>query len=486
MKTIQIIFISICLLTAACDVAGAATPPPSPPISLEVVFRDYLLTLGGIDTLGEVISNPSMLGNQKIQFLEKGLLYYDPLSEDQRSVKFWPIGKQLDIEESPTDPSNNLEPGAFYINGHTIPADMGLKFRSLGGEATVGKPITELRYNQKFRRFEQYFENLGFYREEDDPNGEIHLLSYGSWMCKNECREGSNRKGVVDIQAPVPEPFDFAVRSMGNDFTGYLLDSFVNNENGQLEGIFQNLVLRADPNQSTLVSIIPIPEMIGILAGEPGFSKNMPGMVFIPLTDDQKGFDVPDYFIQYIQEHGGAEVSGPPITEYDSHGNEFRQCFRNLCLLYDIMKSPNLRIQPESLGYLYLHVRHRSGDVSIEKSEVSLEDQTKNVDEESIVSLKIWEDQPYVSPESVQTINIQVFGRNQQPMSGVYAKLSIDLQEEGKLNYEFPQTSIDGKSKIDVPVLIIRNSSVVTYRVCAQGPNNQVCEDGNYLIWQDP
>ena len=58
-------------------------------------------------------------------------------------------------------------------------------YKNLGGENTVGKPITTLQYNFQEDRIEQYYENIAFYQLFNDQT-KIGLLSYGVFACENE------------------------------------------------------------------------------------------------------------------------------------------------------------------------------------------------------------------------------------------------------------------------------------------------------------
>ena len=41
--------------------------------------------------------------------------------------------------------------------------------------------------NYAQQRIEQYFENVGFYRNFSDPAGSVHLLAYGAASCAERC-----------------------------------------------------------------------------------------------------------------------------------------------------------------------------------------------------------------------------------------------------------------------------------------------------------
>ena len=73
----------------------------------------------------------------------------------------------------------------MFLNGHVIPGEFFAKYNELGGEDVVGKPLTGMIYSPVYRRYEQYFENLGFYRLANAPTGDVQLLAYGSWACKD-------------------------------------------------------------------------------------------------------------------------------------------------------------------------------------------------------------------------------------------------------------------------------------------------------------
>ena len=100
----------ISILMTACVSAQAVPAIPEPSLSLNPVFRDFIISLGDERILGNVISDPFEFGNMKAQFLEKGLLIFDPKANDDEPVKLWPIGNSMQIQEKPVDPPDTFTP----------------------------------------------------------------------------------------------------------------------------------------------------------------------------------------------------------------------------------------------------------------------------------------------------------------------------------------------------------------------------------------
>ena len=78
----------------------------------------------------------------------------------------------------------------------------------LGGEPTTGTLLTPVRYNLQEKRIEQYFENIGFYRQVNDPDDKVQLLAYGAYTCEEKCKFTARQGASVNVNAnTVTMPF---------------------------------------------------------------------------------------------------------------------------------------------------------------------------------------------------------------------------------------------------------------------------------------
>lgn len=159
---------------------------------LDPIFRSFYVFLGGEAVLGKVISNAKIVNGVTLQYTENSLMTFDPTQPESSRFQLSPLGTQLgfgwkDLED----------------------VQVGVPFRELydhlGGQGFVGKPITGMFYNQEKDRYEQYFENLGFFLGEDSGMV-VHLLPYGAWMCGYECQVEGQNNAILSIPTLSIEP----------------------------------------------------------------------------------------------------------------------------------------------------------------------------------------------------------------------------------------------------------------------------------------
>ncbi len=159
---------------------------------LDPIFRSFYLFLGGEGVLGKVISDAKIVDGVTLQYTENCLMVFDLSQPETSRFQLSPLGRQL---------------GFGWKDGD--PATVGVPFRELydhlGGQGFVGKPITGMFYNQEKNRYEQYFENLGFYLGEDSGMV-VHLLPYGAWMCGYDCRVEGLSNAIVSMPTLSAEP----------------------------------------------------------------------------------------------------------------------------------------------------------------------------------------------------------------------------------------------------------------------------------------
>ncbi len=136
--------------------------------------------------------------------------------------------------------------------------------------------------------------------------------------------------------------------------TGFALTKAYNCPDGKWEQILENVVLVADSRiNPQSVTLRPLSDKVQIMVEEPRIPTGDPQMYFYPVQDN-KGYEIPLHFWDYIQKHGGVQVTGLPVTHYSLLlGQVYHQCFTNLCLTYDQSAIKQARVRPEPLGYAY-------------------------------------------------------------------------------------------------------------------------------------
>jgi hypothetical protein len=532
----------------------ACTKAPTPDSALEFagqfqvdpVFRAYYDYHGGDQRLGRAISPPRKEGSATVQFLETGKMVFDPNAPANSKFRMAPLGLEMGVSEPETPPPSN--PELHYLNGHTIAPEFYPMYELLGADM-VGKPITEEKLNLIRKRHEQYFENLGFYRIEG--TSEVHLLAYGTWVCRDKCSEGVPlAQSTIDIMSYIDPVFQGFVTQQGADMTGFALTEAYASPDGKWEQILENVVLVADSRiDPQSVSLRPLSEKVHIMVEEPRSPVGDPQMYFYPV-EENKGYEIPLYFWDYIQKHGGVQVSGPPVTHYTLLlGQVYHQCFVNLCLTYDQSAIEQARVRPEPLGYAYRVLYYNAPQqtspsttgvptISVPRNEPGLEPylapglnptgilpkapgsetpveatplsfptavpsgaapgsapltteigagQPPAVSgSQHEIDMQVWERYVVVGQQQGQEISIWVV-ENDRSMVGVQAEVTAKMPDGSEQTFPMPLTNVSGQASLLLPAIEAPNGTIVPFKVCILAvADTRFCIADFFVIWNTP
>jgi hypothetical protein len=471
---------------------------------IDPVFREFYDQLGGTDVLGQAISPLFMHNNVKYQYTVSGLMTFDPMAPANMRFQLAALGLDMGISEPPVARPDQKD--VRYVDGHIVYNDFSSLYERLGGARFVGRPITEVHFNLEKNRFEQYFENLGMYRQELDPVDEVHLLAYGVWKCDASCRQIplSSDRVIGSLQHTDMRFYDTVAR-LGPDFTGYALTDAYQTPDGYLEQVFENIVLLIAPEHPGRVFLRPITKVLGIFPDPMQSPSSEEGMNFYPVQGN-RGYNIPDIFRNYIALHGGEEVSGPPISEYVRQSDViYKQCFLNLCLEDHRDEVGNFRVRPTPMGYQYRQfpiLPVSLGEDSL--AEVQPEEDTpvptvEAVPQASIensptvnsqfdpqVSVQVWENYPLVTPDQAQEIGVSVL-ENNLPMRMVEPDLILTLPNGQEKTYYMPPTAHDGQTMMVLEPITAPSGTLIPYEVCIFIPGGQkFCVKDSFLIWNNP
>jgi hypothetical protein len=468
-KKFFIIFFALVFLSAGCeqvDVGPLSTQVSESTYSIDPLFREFYDRLDGPNTLGMAISALDIQGNTKCQYTVGGLMVFDPLLPGPQRVHLAPLGVEMGIDE-PDVPAPD-QPGTHYINGHIIYADFVPLYEKLGGESVVGKPLTEVHYNPDKKRHEQYFENLGFYILDGEGSDDVHLLAYGAWNCNNKCR-GDGQYGIVG-QPSVEPPISEAVSRLGSDFTGFPLTEAYIAPDGKVEQIFENVVLVIDLSNPTRVELRPIQQKLSIMPDALTVKSNDKNMFFYAVNGD-KGYNIPLASLDYINQHGGFEIFGAPISELTPVKDQVsRQCFVNLCLDRDASGV----IRPAPLGYTYKALFYQPVAQSLPEPapETSRE-----------IVIQVWAAHQKIASDKEQEISALIT-ENNKPMVNVRPVLEVSMPDGSQKPYVMPPTGSDGQTHLSISPAQAQNGTLIPYQVCiTSNAEKRVCVKDNYLVW---
>jgi hypothetical protein len=462
-----LVLILITVLIAACSEENLSTTPVNAQAyAVDPQFREFYNKLGGASVLGEAISPVQYDGDAQEQYTMASLLVFDPQKPLTR-FHLAPIGLDLGIGEPPV--AKGSKPGEYYVGGHYVYKNFVNFYVQLGAENYVGKPLTEVRFNQEKRRYEQYFENLGFYQLEGEPSDSVHLLAYGAWKCGSRCSGNPPANALISQEPVVKPPFSDGVRKLGTDFTGAPLSEAYQAADGKLEQIFENVVLMYDTSDSSGVRLRPVEGMLGARPDTLEVDNKNPAFTFYPVQGDN-GYNIPNFLTDYINQHGGLDVSGPPISTYSQLNDQLHhQCFLNLCLNVD----QNHTIQPAPLGYTYRDQFRKAAS----QSNLAAPGGDKEV------TLQVWNSYPMVSSTQEQEIGVSI-QENNAPQANIEPVLVVTLPDGTQQPHKMPPTNQDGQSHFRVGPISAPNGTLIPYQVCISiRSGERYCYKDSYLIW---
>lgn len=471
-----VLWVFLIVSLSACDqviMPDGQAPADNNPISIQVdvLFSDFYRFLGGEEMLGEAISPMVEKDGRFFQYTMNALMVYDPSSPATEYFKLFPIGRELGIVEKSVSPP--VQSDQLYVNGHIIGKPFQTYYNKMGS-ISYGAPLTEMFYNRLRNRYEQYFESVAFYQMKD--SGEIGLLAYGSFMCADSCKKVEKGNSVFDYSYRIAPVFRSFVEQYGILFTGFPIGELYSVD-GKWFQVFQNIVLMAElPENPQSVRLFSIVKNLGMMPENPLPPSSAQGMSFYSTLDGQ-GYEIPDFFWDYLVAHGGLQVSGAPVSHLKPFSDEtLRQCFENLCLLYDQHAQPNASVFPDQLGYQYLGLLSDPGAI-VEPTSVS---------RQASIVLRVEESQSTLSSEEQQEISVAVL-RNGFPASGVALEVNLTMPDESKLTFSMPDTGADGKSSLTLPAILAENGSVILYQVCVINQEQaNFCYEDSFAIWNQP
>lgn len=418
-------------------------------VEVDARFREFYEQLGGREVLNLPISPLFSHNGREYQYTAAVLMVYDPLAPRGQQYYLAPIGAEMGINEQITAPG--------YPGGHAIHPGFLSLYEEMGGIQIVGVPLTSVRYNEERGGFEQFFENAGFFQLEGDPEGKVQLIHYGAWMCADACNFNLDPVFAPLLSKVVETPFANAVSRLNPNFTGKPLTEPYISTDGQVEQIFENVVVVSAPDRPGGIALRPITAMLGVQ------------------VQLENQFYIPPHFMEFLAQNSGLEFSGPAVSEYSMQSDEvYRQCFTNLCLDYYPNTVDGLQVRLTPLGFIYKGRFYQENGV------------TPTPASTNALTLKIAKGYDLVSSGDSQIIIVNVY-EGHQPLSGLVPNLTIMLPGGALQKYQMPPTQAEGRSSIELEPIAAPHGTRIDYRVCViTQAGNEICGDDNFLIWGSP
>ena len=468
-KIAVFILVLLPLLLSACEELPPLADPTEALLSFPIDprFREIYDRMGGEQVLGRGYSPKIQDGNLECQYTRNAMMVFDASELNTNRYALAPIGLMLNVKEAPIPAPANLT--SRYVDGYVIFSEF-VPFRDSREIPFIGRPISHVHFDPNTDQYTQYFENVGLVRTKGDPPDRVQLLPYGDWTVNSTCRPMQNNRFP-----PVDPQFSAAAAGLGPIFTGYpLLEARVGLD-GRVEQVFENVVLAVDVSQPGQYSLVPLSDRIGILAHPKVPDAKDPNKTFIPI-DGEKGYNVPNYFLAYLKQHGSLQTSGMPITELvTGEGDNYRQCFQNLCLVNYLNDPDGLGVRPEPLGYKFRSKYYSEAQV-----------QPTSTAPSNTVVIQIDMPQQAVATSQEQLINITVTS-GVLPVTNAAAFIRVTYPDGSQSNSPFPLTDANGRASITLPPIQAPNLTLVPFQVCINQPGSgEVCNKSYYMISNIP
>lgn len=427
------------------------------PITLGVDqrLREFYSISGGDQTVGLPVGGVLSQGNTVMQVFENAIIVYNPAAPAGEQVGFMKLGHNFVTEDSA--PRGLVVEGQIQPKEHVVFADFIPLFNGMGGVRFVGYPLTSVRKNDEEGRYEQYFENLGFYRSYTDPPGQARLLPYGLYECERNPSLNCERSVAPPADAIISEPLLVLMKRL-NNLPGKPLSSLYLAPDGKYEQIYENVVVEFDVQNPRVIGLRPLPALIGINSRPLEMSLSHADFSFFEVQPNL-GYNVRKNLLAFIAAHGGMELSGEPISALFDNGGLQLQCFENYCLIYDAARDV---ITPANLGYQYLKLQ---SSFSMPK-----------------ITAHVWEEFQYTAPGQKQVVSVAVFNQESNtPMANLQPALTLTFPDQSQAHFIFPPTSLEGKSVLEIAGS--EQTGTVSYQVCVSWPGSApLCVGDSWIV----
>ena len=506
-------FILIILTSLALTGCNIPTQPPEsstsqiPSYPVTPVLREFYANMGGDRYLGLPISDKFDHHGATCQYTANALMCMNP-AEPDAVERFYldSLGNTLNVAEPP---DNTAVPGSsFTINNYDVYPPFKAVYDQMNGSIYFGLPISNRKLNEEKNRFEQYFENVGFYIQ-NTPDARVELLPYGYYVCPN-CQGPRQQLPTLAFPQTSINPavvFSNNMNRLGGPATfGNPISDTITHPDGTIEQVYETVAVYVTPGQPEIILFRPLPVLLGMTAHPPVYQsgENKPDMYFYPLQGKVEGYYVPVSFHEFIQRHGGKLLSGDPRSstfKVPGQENEIfgRQCFDNYCLDYMLNLPADQAVRITPLGRQYLDQIQSSSLQPVEQPPVvQLPVQpTASPPEQPAVQaaapntapamqLLVSELLPKPTSTEYQTLGIAVFqASSSQPIAGVQVIATITTPTGNQQTYTSPPTNEAGRTVVSFPPPPgAKHGDMITYQVCiTQNIAQPVCQFESYLIW---
>ncbi len=441
-----------------------STPAPAVCQQLDIPFRDFCNKVGA-EKIGTPISPLFEFDGQECQFTTNVLLCYE--TKQLSRVKLFPLSRLLYFGAE-----------ANFVPEGDQSCQLDADFQPLENKITnqgvkVGQLLTCPIYDYSGGQKYQFRENVAYAISLTDPEAQPSLMNLGKMACDQYggC-EKVLKNGKVQPTEPLPCTAQLDRLGLG-DLTGQLTAvPFATDECDHVV-IFAGIAFCMSDDCMNFRAL-PLGSYYGISTDPVPYNEQYAYRSRFYVVQGDLGYHVLSEIDFFITEHGGYEISGQPISEAYATDNPaiWRQCFQNYCVEYDMTlpRGQNIKLVP-------------LGDVAGSRLEPEL--LVRPVYSRFNVNFFLSEKQPYLARGSQQTLTLNVFNAQNQPIEDLNFTLTLKSGDGVVLGeYPFPETDVQGVTQLILGPIEGQSGDIFEYSVCLDLPTAfPMCETGTYILW---
>lgn len=452
------LLVCVSLLTA-CASPTPITAEQGDRISIAAEIQAFWEQHGGSTTLGDPIGALEAEGSTFRQTFLNVELIYDPLAPSTSRVSLAPVGRAFSLAEPPIPPPDSNYARYFPSTGHTLYPSFVQTYEQLGGASVLGAPIAEVEIHDGL--IVQYFENAGFYTQQDDPDLTIRLIAFGP-LTNPERRVGlPNDEPLVTPAVAGLQPFSLFLERLGGGKTfGRPLGEPYLTEDAAIEQVYENAVLYAPPGPESEIRLRPV--IAAMSPADPPVPKvEDPDALYFPET----GHNVQWAFASFYRSVDGKKLLGLPLEEAKLRGDALSQRFENVELLYRFDMPPHLAVQLANIGQDYLEKRAAAvAPESVIPTPIPPRATPSPEPQQITVKVLTWVAQTALPVGETQQVSIRVLHQDDTAWSGVAPILVVHGPRQDVVP-PAPETDDEGISRVSLTLEDIQPGEIVNYEV---------------------
>jgi hypothetical protein len=423
-------------------------------------FEAFMRDKGFKQAAGPALEPPAREGSLTRQLFLAVELQYDPSAPPDQRVFLSPLGLRLGLGEPPVPPPSHSEGRYFSSSGHSVYPGFLQLYESVGGEAVLGAPIAEVKF-QGGKIF-QYFENAGIYRDEEAPPSAAGLLALGAASKPELDLEIVGDTRVVLPPAIVFQPFAALIERLGAEslFGAPLTEPYLAPD-GALEQAYERAVIYSAGSIPDQARLRPLGREIGPPA-PPVPPADEPGALYIP----KYGHNIRWSFVDFYRNHNGDVILGLPLEEAKLANGLLTQRYENGILEYHYDLPPDLAFQLAPLGRQYLGESEGFAASSTAAAPQPLPSRLDTTPAPADVGVRIrsWPLYAILAKGEQQLIYIEVRSTTGEPLAGVTPLIAI-YRQESELYPPLGATDSEGMTSISLSPIDFSPGEIINYEV---------------------